>query len=647
MLAITQFEVYVLDHGRWTIHARYGSHQRKAAVMDARTTEFTTGLPTKVVCETYFPEINESELVTAYVSPKARELREEAKTRRQGRSPGPPTSQPRAANNRKRAPRQHLNVRQYVMRVVVAGAFSLVAATLTTLLLSWVLRRVSESGVEMTQATMTNIVTYGYAVLFVFYFMSLFRSRLPLHKLLAYLWQQNTQTTTAKTSDARTIAAQIAPRLRPKNSSAAAAAADRALEELKTLRGDPTPEPVVDPDFLPARPPLTIEQAPIEIVDERTQKKRQKELEKAQKAAADKVAAEKAAAEKAAAQATALDIATPSDTLVLERAVLRRFIADVIVPATTGTMPDDPVTRRGIALVLSGASAALAETAKTDATAQIDLLIDALKQTGFNAATLQMFMEQYEEVVSAPANISLVDVGRAALAKHLDGVDVARMLAVALAGWRTPHGQPTGMEAPPGDVGVAHEPTHTEIHDVYFLSELRIGSAFAMTSDGTPDSAAEAARDAAMGLHNSVVRNVLGTHSGHEVKHTGMGIFARFASADAAIAAATEVQRRFTASYGPKLAIALIANTNSEDPLVSSNIVRQAQTAAAQALDGETLVERRLQRAAGHGEAPEPGLEAAGDGAALVKLRTEPEPEESLYEHSPAIIAPVPAGPFG
>ena len=44
MLAITQFEVYVLDHGRWTIHARYGSDQRKAAIMDARNTEFTTGL---------------------------------------------------------------------------------------------------------------------------------------------------------------------------------------------------------------------------------------------------------------------------------------------------------------------------------------------------------------------------------------------------------------------------------------------------------------------------------------------------------------------------------------------------------------------------------------------------------------------------
>ena len=91
MLAITQFEVYVLENGRWTIHARYGSDQRKAAVMDARTTEFTTGLPTKVVAETYFPEINESELVTAYISPKARELREQAKTvKRAGRAPGTP-----------------------------------------------------------------------------------------------------------------------------------------------------------------------------------------------------------------------------------------------------------------------------------------------------------------------------------------------------------------------------------------------------------------------------------------------------------------------------------------------------------------------------------------------------------------------------
>ena len=42
MLAVTQFEVYALQHGRWTLHARYTSEERKEAILDARTTEIAT-----------------------------------------------------------------------------------------------------------------------------------------------------------------------------------------------------------------------------------------------------------------------------------------------------------------------------------------------------------------------------------------------------------------------------------------------------------------------------------------------------------------------------------------------------------------------------------------------------------------------------
>lgn len=75
MLAVTQFEVHVYQHGRWTIHARYPSEEREEAVRDASATENTTGRPTKVIRETYFPQTNNTETVTVYVSPKTKELR--------------------------------------------------------------------------------------------------------------------------------------------------------------------------------------------------------------------------------------------------------------------------------------------------------------------------------------------------------------------------------------------------------------------------------------------------------------------------------------------------------------------------------------------------------------------------------------------
>lgn len=161
-----------------------------------------------------------------------------------------------------------------------------------------------------------------------------------------------------------------------------------------------------------------------------------------------------------------------------------------------------------------------------------------------------------------------------------------------------------------------------------------MGSAFVMTAEGVPDNAAEAARDAAMGFHNSVVRSVLGTHAGHEVKHTGMGIFAQFKDAGVAVAAASEMQRRFTASYGPKLAVAVIAkNDNDDDPLLTPNVVRQAQTVAAHTSDGEIVVEKRVRKAAGLDRAAY-GIDE--DDAALVKISASPEADgPALYEHSP------------
>jgi class 3 adenylate cyclase len=51
---------------------------------------------------------------------------------------------------------------------------------------------------------------------------------------------------------------------------------------------------------------------------------------------------------------------------------------------------------------------------------------------------------------------------------------------------------------------------------------------------------------ALLGNHNSVVRNALGDSGGREVKHTGDGIMASFASAAAAVKCATQIQRELT-----------------------------------------------------------------------------------------------------
>lgn len=639
MLSITQFEVYVLDNGRWTIHARYGSEERKAAVMDARNTEFTTGLPTKVVAETYFPEIDEAELVTAYISPKARELRDAAKSvKRSGRAAmaSRHAMAGGAGKGRHGGERRHIDMRQYIMQGIVAAAVSLVAATLSTGVFSWGLKRAMDAGLAISASLSTNLLTYAYAGFFLFFFMSLFRSRLPLHRVIAYLWAKPAQTQEKAEETTKAIAAAIAPRLRPKQSAAVAEAeAARAREELKVMRGDPPAEPELAEEYVP--PPPTPVAVPEPAVEAGSDKKKDKKKEKKEREAAEKAArdaAERAARAKADREAQE-DASVPAqEPMPLERAVMRRFVTDVVQPATAGTVPDDPVTRRGVSLVITGAAAALGDTARTSDIGRIHLIEEALKTFGMSPASIAMFQLQRDELIAVPANASLVTVGRSALTKHLEGVDVARILAVALAGWRTPHGQPAGAasEATPPP---APQPKAPDVHDTYVLTELRMGAAFALTPEGVPDNAAEAERDAAMGLHNSVVRSVIGTHAGHEVKHTGTGIFARFKAPATAIDAAIEIQRRFTASYGARLAVAVVANVSGDDPLVTPHVVRQAQTAAGHAIDGEILAERRVQKAAGF-TSETVNFDDEDDDAALVKIPTDPEAEEpALYEHIP------------
>ena len=72
----------------------------------------------------------------------------------------------------------------------------------------------AEVGLEMVSDTRTMALTHSYVLMFLFFFWSLFRSRLPLHRLLADLWAKS-----AKTADAARAVADLnaaPPKVKPK-----------------------------------------------------------------------------------------------------------------------------------------------------------------------------------------------------------------------------------------------------------------------------------------------------------------------------------------------------------------------------------------------------------------------------------------------
>jgi len=270
--------------------------------------------------------------------------------------------------------------------------------------------------------------------------------------------------------------------------------------------------------------------------------------------------------------------------------VLRRFAIDIVKPAIKRAMPDDPVSRRGTAIVLSGGAAGIAATAHLDARAEVELLSDALQHAGLNQGAIDLFMTQRAEHLSVPANAGLLAAGRSALAAYLEGAaDVAGTLARTLTGWRTP----TGHAPLPDDTFSAAEADAVPLLDVYVMTELREDR----PADGETETAVDAFHDQAMGMHNGVVRAAITAHGGHEVKHTGKGIFARFATARTAVDAAIDMQRSFS-DPSSRLAIGLIGNTTAgEDPTLSANLVHQAQSILARTGAGEILCEAQVQAA--------------------------------------------------
>ena len=591
MLSVTQFEVYAYQHGRWTLHARYSSEERKEAILDARTTEVATGFPTKVVRETYFPELNDTELVTAFVSPKAKELQ----ARHSQKEPLRAKAAGAILSKRQRA-RTPLSASQHVFRFVVAGGISMAAAALMVGIFNFILGRLGPLGISVPNDMHTVVLTYAYVLMFLFFFFSLYRSRLPLHRLLADLWKQSHATAEPVKPFSPNV------KLKPKHDRVGSGEVARAQEEMKAKRGDL--DMAAPPEILPAATQTVAPSpaiAPVEAPKPELSTAEAKAAAEAAKIAAEraKAAAEKAKAE-AAEQKKRADEAVAAESAArkeLERTIMKRFAIDVVHNALED-LPDDPVTRRGVALVLAGSATGLSSTARETPASTMSLVSEVLHQANLGDPAIDTFMAHYADHVNAENNQSLIAVGRIAVAHYLQGrADVGTVVNAALSSWRAPlHVAVVEEEVPTAPVA---------FHDVYMLTELR--------ADDATD-ADEMAKDAAMGLHNSVIRSLLAERHGHEVKHTGSGIFARFEEVDAAVASADEIQNRLQAS-GLKVAIGIIGSTSTdEDPLLSPTLFLRAQALTAATESGAIQLEAQVQAALASTEAQE----AEGDPAVMV-----------------------------
>jgi hypothetical protein len=286
----------------------------------------------------------------------------------------------------------------------------------------------------------------------------------------------------------------------------------------------------------------------------------------------------------------------------LERGMALRFIAEVMA-AQIARLPDDPVARRGAALFITGAIRQLAAVAGMSLAAEVELATLALAQA-LPRHAVDAFFSQFNAHIQATQNQVMIDAGRKAMASFVAGQPVEPPLSQCLGIWRVPTMQP--MTTPPAVVN--HPPS-----EIYLMTEWRGG-------DATP-----------MDLHNRIVRVELETADGHEIKHTGRGILARFQEAGAAVRAAfaliDHLRLECPGEQAPPCAVALVGGFGvGDDPLHSPSITNQANAMLTGVAKGTVVCKPSVYQACG----AIPGLTSRRQGDDDIILSLNPGPAALL-----------------
>lgn len=200
------------------------------------------------------------------------------------------------------------------------------------------------------------------------------------------------------------------------------------------------------------------------------------------------------------------------------------FLAGAI-EAIKSSGPIDPFSRFGINLYVAGAVGALATTqAIDDADARI-ILAEGAVTLGTPWDMARKFAENVDSYLMQPRYLEMYEAGRRSMMAFLEGDDDGpRLLTGALDAWRNP----ARREEQAGPLAVMF----TDI----------VGSTNMTVTLG------DAAAHYVVRTHNRIVRSALANHSGREIKHTGDGIMASFATVSNAVEAAIEILRRVEAN---------------------------------------------------------------------------------------------------
>lgn len=228
------------------------------------------------------------------------------------------------------------------------------------------------------------------------------------------------------------------------------------------------------------------------------------------------------------------------------RMTTMRFLGDLLGHLKALRPSLDAYNRFGVDLMMSGAVDSLADNFGVPEHLSRELLRECVVLLGTKPAMAESFCAKVEDYLQEPRYFHLVQAGREMMTAFLrDGGDAFGGLAAALELWNRP---------------VAKQ-TVQQIVTVMFTD--MVGSTDLTQAHG------DAVAQDVVRRHNAIVRQALAEFDGREVKHTGDGIMASFASTANAVDAAVAIQRAVGAHnrVAPDLPVHLRVGINAGEPI--------------------------------------------------------------------------------
>ena len=518
------YEVHVLQKGRWEIHARYPNKREKAALDEAKELESITGIDAvRVVRESYNPTDASSSENIIYATFGYRDSLSESGG---GSTSSPPAGgspsgrqvggaggggRGKGSANRGSNPGT-TTFTGLIIRILMVILLCVVVSLVVTGIAFPFLSESKVLGFKMSSNARTNS-------LFVIFILTFFITAIPV---------------------AKSILSKARIGSRPPRPVQAPPPAETPTKKIKRRKTGVIPSIPVEKDRKKADKKKPAEEAK----EKEPEKKEEPEKEPIKEEEPGKEPEKEEESEKEEEPEDGI-----SPQAKKEKAFMMKFLGEALKQADLKSM--DNFNKFGVNLFLAGSCEALGKEHELDDSTAAQVLSESVQVVGFKKEHAESFSGKYQEYLLADSRyMQMFQAGRSAMNTYASGDDSgADTLKSAMEDWN----KPKQKEDTTGPVTV--------------LFTDMVGSTALTQTKG------DAVAQQVVCAHNRITREALTDYAGREVKHTGDGIMASFTSTSNGVEAAIKIQRMVEIhnSSNPDLPVHIKIGINAGEPIAEDD----------------------------------------------------------------------------